>query len=159
MSLIDGTPGPLTLGQAFVEMAKLAPWGSEVIQLEVIKTFHTAFPDDVTPYGAAPQTGVTDPMIAELSTQAIKLAQQQQELAELRAQLAEAQLSEARAQLAAIHAGAAPSDAGVTDAVQPPAEPGPHSLADASARSRGEDVQIGDGAVVVDDSTADESLT
>lgn len=158
MSKFDGTDEPLTLGQLFVYMAELTPWGHDDMTQEAIRTLHTAFPDDVTPYTRAPNTGVTDPMIAELNNQAIKLAQQQQELAELRASLAEAQLAEARAQLAAINAGAKPSDVGVTEDIHPTPDPvavSGASLAEASARTRGEttaahgpDVPLGDGAVV-----------
>jgi hypothetical protein len=153
MARLDGTEHPLTLGQALVEIAQRIGWGDSVHQDEVIKTLHTAFPDDVTPIGPAPNTGVTDPMIAELNNQAIALAKQGQELAELRAQLAEAQLAEARAKLAAIDAGAKPSDVGVTEQTvrdQAPAGPGPVDLAAAAARSRGE-VPLGDGQVITED--------
>src|SRR4029077_17996271 len=111
MSLFDGEAGPLTLGQAFCELAKLAPFGHDDLREEMLATFHTAFPDDVTKYvNAGPSTGVTDPQVQALNAQAITLAKQAQELAELRAQLAEAQLAEARAKLAAIDAGVKPSD-------------------------------------------------
>jgi hypothetical protein len=149
MSLFDGEPGPLTLGQALVELAKLAPVGHDNLRDELVKTFATAFPDDVTPTGPAPNTGVTDPQIQALNSQAIQLANQAAELANMRAQLAEAQLAEARAKLAAINAGVKPSELDVAEATPAqtaavdveggaPEDTSPaHTMAAASARTRG----------------------
>ena len=153
MSLIDGEPTPLTLGQALVEIAERISWGHTDLQDEVVNTLRTAFPKDVTPYGPAPATGVTDPTVQAMNAQAITLAKQAQELAELRAQLAESQLAEARAQLAAINAGVKPSEIGVNAAPAPqveaalagvfaaPVEDSAAAALDAaSARTRGEGV-------------------
>lgn len=87
MSKLDGSPEPLTYGEALVAIAQKIAWGSEAIAYEVVRTIQTEH-DIVPPDPDKP--AFTDPRDATLVAQ-------EAELAELRAEKARRQAEDQKA--------------------------------------------------------------
>lgn len=76
MSKLDGTPDPLTYGEALAALAKVAPFGSAEVRDEVVRAIQGE-------HGILPPEPEPDPNSPEG-----KLAAQQREIDDLKARLA-----------------------------------------------------------------------
>lgn len=152
MSRFDGEKGDLTYGDALIELAKVAAWGSDEKRDDVIRAFEKEFsigyhhPDRVAQRKADEPVDPRDAVVAELQKQLdalrsaapVPVDPRDAEIAALRAQLVnktvpvevtpadprDAELAELRARAAAVEASPRPASLGPVFAADPavPAE-------------------------------------